>query len=61
MKVKELILKLQKCDQDLEVLAGYSSDNPLTDATEVTSILQITMSDKKEENTVVLRLGEQVI
>ena len=58
MKVKELILKLQKCDQDLDVLAGYSSDNPLTDATEVTSILKITMSDKKEENTVVLRLGE---
>ena len=49
MKVKELILKLQKCDQDLDVLAGYSSDNPLTDATEVTSILQITMSDKKKK------------
>lgn len=58
MKVKELILKLQKCDQELDVLACYSSDNPLTDTTEVTSILQITMSDKKEENTVVLRLGE---
>lgn len=58
MKVKELILKLQKCDQDLDVFAGYGSDNPLTDTTEVTSILQITMSDKKEENTVVLRLGE---
>lgn len=58
MKVKELILKLQKCDQELEVFAGYSGDNPLTDVTEVTSILQITMFDKKEENTVVLRLGE---
>ena len=58
MKVKELILKLQKCDQELDVFASYSSDNPLTDSTEVTSILQITMSDKEEENTVVLRLGE---
>ncbi|MEN8079395.1 hypothetical protein ABFP60_20795 [Clostridioides difficile] len=56
MKVKELILKLQKCDQELDVFASYSSDNPLTDSTEVTSILQITMSDKEEENTVVLRL-----
>lgn len=58
MKVKELILKLQQCNQELEVVAGYFTDNPLTDVTEVTSILQITMSDKLEENTVVLRLGD---
>ncbi|MEN8075693.1 hypothetical protein ABFP60_01960 [Clostridioides difficile] len=58
MKVKELILKLQKCDQELDVFASYGSDNPLTDSIEVSSILQITMCDKKEENMVVLRLGE---
>lgn len=58
MKVKELVMKLQECNQELEVVAGYSADNPLTDVTEVTNILQITMSEKLEENTVVLRLGD---
>lgn len=58
MKVKELVMKLQECNQELEVVAGYSTDNPLIDVTEVTNILQITMSGKLEENTVVLRLGD---
>lgn len=58
MTVKELINKLEKCDQDLEVFAGYATDNPVTDAILVENLLQITLSDNENEpNKVVLRLG----
>lgn len=58
MIVKDLIERLKKCDQDLQVFAGYATDNPITDVTLVENILQITLSDNEDEpNSVVLRLG----
>ena len=58
MKVKELVDRLKKCDQELEVFAGYATDNPITDVTLVENLLQITLSDNEiEQNSVVLRLG----
>lgn len=58
MVVKDLIERLKKCDQNLEVFAGYATDNPITDVTLVENILQITLSNNEEEpNSVVLRLG----
>ena len=58
MKVKELIERLKKCDQELEVFAGYTTDNPITDVTVVENLLQITLSENEDEpNSVVLRLG----
>lgn len=60
MKVKELIDRLTKCDQELEVFAGYAIDDPLRDVTLVENLLQITLSDNKiEQNSVVLRLGSE--
>lgn len=57
MKVNELIEKLKKCNQELDVFAGYEGDDPIKDANSVDNLLQISLSDKEEQNSVVLRLG----
>lgn len=57
MKVNELIERLKKCNQELDVFAGYDGDDPLTDVTSVDNLLQITLSKNEDQNSVVLRLG----
>ena len=43
--------------EDLPVFAGYSSDNPLSDVTDVNDVIQITGSNDENNNSIVLRLG----
>lgn len=57
MKVNELIERLKKCKPELNVFAGYEGDDPIKDVTSVDNLLQITLSENEEHNSVVLRLG----
>lgn len=55
MTVKELIEKLQECEQDLSVRAVCSNSDVINDATRILYLVQITMSDYEDDNSVVLR------
>lgn len=48
MIVSELITKLQKCDQDLKVLAVTDGDDLINDSMNVSGIAQVTMTEQDD-------------
>lgn len=55
MTVKELIKKLQSCEQDLNVMAVCDNSDVINDSAAIVDLLQITMSNDIDDNSVVLR------
>ena len=56
MKVKELIEKLQQCDEDLNVYGGYVNDDLLDDSDYITDVMQVSKSKTESNNGVYLRI-----
>ena len=56
MKVKELIEKLQQCDEDLNVYGGYVNDDLLNDSDYITDVMQVSKSKIEANNGVYLRI-----
>lgn len=56
MKVKELIEKLQQCDENLNVYGGYVNDDLLDDSNHITDVMQVSKSKIEANNGVYLRI-----
>lgn len=56
MKVKELIEKLQQCDEGLNVYGGYVNDDLLDDSDYITDVMQVSKSKIEANNGVYLRI-----